>query len=111
MRCTISWLNIELGYQIRFWIHGTNVFLWRAIVGGLPLAMTLKRRHVSNGKCLFCTVVDEDVGHRFITCPVAKVVWVMISQIWVSITRNILSPSKWVFMEDNAMPTPYYLRY
>ena len=39
----------------------------------------------------------------------------IISQIWASITGNILSPYKWVF--DKAMPTPsykvvfYYLRY
>ena len=52
--------------------------------------------------------------HRFITCPVAKAIWVIISQIWASITGNILSPYKWVFMEeDKTMPTPSFchLRY
>ena len=53
-----------------------KVFLWRAIVGGLPLAMALKQRHISNGTCFFCMVVKEDARHRFITCPVAKAIWV-----------------------------------
>ena len=52
------------------------------IVGGLPLAMALKRRYISNGKCFFFTVVEEDAKHRFITCPVAKTILVVISQIW-----------------------------
>ena len=94
-----------------------KVFVWRAIIGGLTLVMDLKRRHISNGKCFFYTVVEEDARHRFITCSVAKAIWVIISQIWASITGNIWSPYKWVFMEDKAMPTPsykgvfYYLRY
>ena len=32
-----------------------KVFLWCVIVGGLPLAMALKRRHVSNGTIFFLT--------------------------------------------------------
>ena len=55
------------------------MFLWRVIVGGLPLAMALKRRNISNGTCFFCTVVEEDARHRFITCPIAKAIWVVIS--------------------------------
>ena len=68
-----------------------KVFLWRAIVHGLPLAMALKRTHISNGKCFFCKVVEEDARHRFITCPVAKAIWVIISQIWALITGNFLA--------------------
>ena len=37
-----------------------KVFVWRAIIGGLTLVMDLKRRHISNGKCFSCTVVEED---------------------------------------------------
>ena len=86
-----------------------KVFLWRAIVGGLPLAIALKRRHISNGACFFCTVVEEDARHRFITCAVTKAIWVIISQIWASITRKKLSPYKWVFIdEDKAMLAPSY---
>ena len=40
-------------------------------------------------------------GIRFITYPVAKAIWVVISQIWASITGNILSPFKWVFIDDD----------
>ena len=53
-------------------------------------------------------MVEEDARHRFITCPVAKAIWVIISQIWASITGNLLSPYKWGFMEDKVMPTPSY---
>ena len=57
----------------------------------------------------FCTVVEEHVRRRFITCPVAKAVSVVISQIWASITCNILSPFNWVFIyDDKGMPTPSY---
>ena len=108
---------LDVGWQSQLPFRA-KVFLWRAIVGGLPLAMALKRRHISNGTCFFCTVAEEDARHRFITCSVAKAIWVIMSQIWASITGNILSPYKWVFMdEDKVMPTPsykvvfYYLRY
>ena len=60
------------------------------MVGGLPLAMTLKQWHISMGACFFCTVVDENAICRFITCSVAKAVSVVISQI-----RSLF---KWVFM-------------
>ena len=74
------------------------------IVGGLPLAMTLKRRHISNVTCFFCTVVDEDASRMFITCLVAKAIWMVISQIWASITiLNIVSPFKWVFIDDDKV--------
>ena len=55
------------------------------------------------------TVVEEDAKHRFITCPVAKAIWVIISQIWASITGNILSSFNWVFIDDDkGMPAPSY---
>ena len=58
------------------------------------------------GNVFSCTVVEEDVRHRFSTFPVAKAIWVIISQIGASIIGNILSPYKWGFMdEDKAMPT------
>ena len=60
------------------------------------------------GHVLFA-VVEEDARHRFITCPVAKAIWVVISQIWASITCNILSPFNWVFIDDDkGMPAPSY---
>ena len=85
------------------------MFLWHVIVGGLPLAIALKRRHTSNGTCFFCTVVEEDAKHTFITCPVSKAIWVVISYIWVSIIGNIFSPSNWVFInDDKGVPAPSY---
>ena len=38
-----------------------------------------------------------------------KPFWVVISQIWASITRNILSPFNWAFInDDKGMPAPSY---
>jgi hypothetical protein len=86
-----------------------KVFLWRAMVGGLPLAMALKRRQISNGSCVFCTMIDEDSRHRFISCHVAKNIWLFISQLWGSLTRNILSLVQWIFIEgDRVLPNPAY---
>ena len=47
-----------------------KVFLQSAMVGGLPLLMALKRRHISNGTCLFYAIVDKYDIHKFITCPI-----------------------------------------
>ena len=56
----------------------------------------------------FYTMVDEDAKHRFIICPVAKAIWVVKSQIRTSIIGSILSPFKWVFIDDKAIPVPSY---
>ena len=71
----------------------SSIFVQRgALVGVLPLSMALKRKHISYGTCFFCTVVEEDAKHRFITCLVAIVIWEIISQIWASIIENNLMP-------------------
>ena len=86
-----------------------KVFLWHALVGVLPLSIDLKQRHILYGTCFFFTVVDEDASHRFISCLVAKAIWVITSQIWASLTGNILSPYNWVLIDkDKAMLAPSY---
>jgi hypothetical protein len=86
-----------------------KVFLWRTMVGGLPLAMALKRRNISSGTCVFCPSIDEDATHRFISCHVTQGIWIVISQLWESLTGNILSPFQWIFIEaDRVLPTPTY---
>ena len=37
------------------------------------------------GHAFFCTIVDEDAKYRFIICLIAKVIWVVISQVWALI--------------------------
>ena len=37
---------LDAGWQSQIRPFRAKVFLWRAIVGGLPLAMALKRRHI-----------------------------------------------------------------
>ena len=50
----VKWWHrvLDAGWQSHLPFRA-KVFLWRAIVGGLPLAMALKRRHISNGTCFF----------------------------------------------------------
>ena len=85
------------------------MFLLRAMVGGLPLGRALKRRRIGNGTCVFCTTIDEDSRHKFISCPVTKSIWIGISQLWGSLTRNVLSPFQWIFIEgDRVLPSPTY---
>ena len=64
----VQWWHrvLDVGWQSHLPFRA-KVFLWRVIVSGLPLAIALKRRHISNGKCFFYTVVEDDARHRFIT--------------------------------------------
>ena len=61
-----------------------KVFLWRVMVGGLPLGTTLKWRHILNETCFFEIVIKEDDKYKFITCPITKLSWVVMSQLWAS---------------------------
>lgn len=74
-----------------------KVFIWRVIVGGLPLATVLQRRRLSNGNCFFCETCQESSHHRFISCPVARQIWAFISSVWQKVTGQTFSPKQWVF--------------
>ena len=37
-----------------------KVFIWRILIGGLPLGIALKRRELAMGNCFFCIVQMED---------------------------------------------------
>ena len=76
-----------------------KVFIWRVLIGGLPLGIALKRRGLAMGNCFFCTVQMEDSTHRFIQCPIACQIWSYISQIWQVLSRCYLTPSQWVFAQ------------
>ena len=65
-----------------------KVFLWRVMVGGLPLGTTLKWRHILNETCFFEIVIKEDDKYKFITCPIAKAIWVVISQVLSIINKQ-----------------------
>ena len=64
-----------------------EVFIWRVLIGGLPLGIALKRRGLVMGNCFFCIVQMEDNTHRFIQCPIACQIWSYISQIWQVLSR------------------------
>ena len=50
----------------------TKVFIWRVLIGGLPLGFALKRHGLALDTCFFCIVQVEDSIHRFIQCPIAR---------------------------------------
>ena len=57
--------------------------------------------------CFLYDDFDEDSRHKFICCPVTKSIWIGISQVWGSLTGNVLSPFQWVFIEaDRFLPSP-----
>ena len=73
------------------------------------LAITLKRRYILNWTCFLCITIEEDDIHTFFTCQGAIAIWVVISQIWASLTCTILSPFHWVFIDGvRALPIPSY---
>ena len=76
-----------------------KVFIWRVMIGGLPLGSALKRRGLGSGTCFFCTVPLEDSTHRFIKCPIACTIWKYLSEIWQVLTRCYLRPQQWVFSQ------------
>ena len=54
-------------------------------------------------------MVHVSFVQRFISCPVTKSIWIGISQLWGSLTGNVLSPFQWVFIEgDRVLPSPEY---
>ena len=76
-----------------------KVFIWRIMVGGLPLGDALCKRKIASGFSFFCTVKGEHSPHRFISCVVTKMVWKCINAIWMSLTWVIKSPFKWIFAQ------------
>ena len=76
-----------------------KVFLWRVMIGGLPLGDALVRRRITNGMCLFCTVKLEHSRHRFIKCPIAQDIWKFINAIQMSMSGVVKSPFSWMFAQ------------
>ena len=76
-----------------------KAFIWRVLIGGLPLGLALKRRGLATGNCFFCTVQMEDSTHRFIQCSIVCQIWSYISQIWQVLSQCYLTPRQWVFAQ------------
>ena len=49
--------------------------------------------------CFFCIVIEEDSMLRYLTYLVAKAIWIVISQLWVSLTGFLLPPFLWGFAQ------------
>ena len=76
-----------------------KVFIWRVLIGGLPLGIALKRRGLAMGNCFFCTIHIEDSTHQFIQCLIVCQIWSYISQIWQVLSRCYLMLKHWVFAQ------------
>ena len=98
-RPTIWWKNVLQKGWCSHLSFRAKVFIWRVMVGGLPLGDALCKRKIANGFCFFCTVEVEHSRHRFISCPVTKMVWKFINAICRSLKGVIHSPFKWVFAQ------------
>ena len=79
--------NKVCDYIQRRWIKG----MCGIIVGGLPLGDALCKRKIASGFCFFCMMEVEHNRHRFISCPVTKMVWKFINAIWMSLTSTFFS--------------------
>jgi hypothetical protein len=71
-------------------------FLWCAMVGVLPLVTALKRTYNFSGTCGFYTTIDEDSQHKFISCHIAKGIWIVILQMRGLLIGNVLSPFQYL---------------
>ncbi|XP_022030628.1 uncharacterized protein LOC110931551 [Helianthus annuus] len=62
------------------------MFVWRAIVDKIPLAVDLKYRGVNllDVTCKICGAVDETADHILLKCNFATRVWEMVTN-WVNI--------------------------
>ena len=58
-----------------------EVFIWRVLIGGLPLELALKCRGLTTGNYLIYTIQIEDNTHRFIQ-------YLIVCQIWSYIAQN-----------------------
>ena len=62
-------------------------FIWRVRVGALPLGDALKKsRNITKGSHFFCSMELEHSRHRFLSRPMARMVWRCISLVWMSLT-------------------------
>ena len=53
------WKILQRGWHSHLPFHA-KVFIWRVMIGGLPLGSALKRWRLGSSTCSFCTVPLED---------------------------------------------------
>ena len=76
-----------------------KVFIWRVLIGGLPLGLALKRRGLATSNCFFCIVQMEDRTHHCVQYLIACQIWSYISQIWQVLSWCYLTPRPWLFAQ------------
>lgn len=86
-----------------------NSFVWKALLDRLATRTNLKKRNIlfpqESTACRLCDAnLEENADHLFISCDLAKVIWIKI-QSWLDICVNwsgILAEDIWKF--NNSLP-------
>ena len=97
--------------RLVFLIDGNKVFIWRVMIGTLPLGDTVRKRNIARGTCFFCSVELEHSKHRCLSCPMVRMVWRYINLVMMSLTGVSLSSFSCVFayMGNNELMSHFQI--
>ena len=62
------------------------IWIWWIMVEALPIGDVVGRRLIYNGMC-FCSIKWETNMRQFVSCWVARMVWKVINEMWVSLNK------------------------
>ena len=67
------------------------------MVVALSFGDALNKRSIARGMHFSCSMELEHSRHRFVSCPMARMVWRCINLVWMSLTGVRLSSFSWGF--------------
>ena len=69
----------------------------------------LNKRNIARGMCFFCSMELEHSRQRFLSCPMARMVWRCINLVWMQLIGVRLSSFNWVFAHnENSERMPHF---
>ena len=105
----VKWWHRVLDASWQFHLpFRAKAFLWCVIVGGLSLLKALKTKTYFEWDIYF--FVRWLVRHIFITRPVGKAIWMVISQFWASLIVKHFKLFQWVFALGMRALSSHYTR-
>ena len=72
-RCGVYVSQMQGGWHSHLAFRA-KVLIWRVIIGGLLSGPSLRRRGLGLGMCCFCTSPLENNIHKFIKCPIMRII-------------------------------------
>ena len=75
--------------RLVFLIDGNKVFIWRVMIGTLPLGDTVRKRNIARGTCFFYSMELEDNRHGLLSCLMTRVIRRCIDLEWMSLIRGL----------------------